>query len=151
MFGQILPAIRYINLCNNYRATYSDIPCISCSLGMWHVRTSVVYFYIFLCIKIYVYIFQILQVACQTLGFHCWKFRPDESSYPFYGDIQYISLPILRYSLCIDQSLQVACENCCSYCEQSCHNSSNSRIVDSLSRHLGSSARVVYIHTYVYM
>ena len=65
------------------------------------------------------YILQILQVACQTLGFHCWKFRPDESSYPLYQDIQRISLHILRHTLYILQSLQVACENCCSYCEKS--------------------------------
>jgi hypothetical protein len=65
------------------------------------------------------YILQILQVACQTLGFHCWKFRPDESSYPLYQDIQRISLHILRHTLYILQSLQVACENCCSYCRKS--------------------------------
>ena len=130
---------------------------------MWHVRTSVVYFYIFLCIKIYVYIFQILLVACQTLGSHCWEYRPDESSYQCYEHIQSTSLPILRYTLHIEQSLQVACENCCSYCEQSCHDFSSSRIVDSLSKgdanlkqmcvvvNLGSSARVVYLHTYVNM
>jgi hypothetical protein len=62
---------------------------------------------------------QILQVACQTLGCHCWEFRPDEFSYPFYQNIQRISLNILRYTLYILQSQQVACENCCSYCAKS--------------------------------
>ena len=113
---------------------------------MWHVRTSVVYFYIFLCSKIYVYVFQIWLVACQTLGSHCWEYRPDESSYQCYEHIQSTSLPILRYTLHIEQSLQVACENCCSYCEQSCHDFSSSRIVDSLSKgdaNWVSSARVL--------
>ena len=43
----------------------------------------------------------------------------------FYQDIQRISFHALRYTLYILLSLQVACENCCSYCQQPWHDLSS--------------------------
>ena len=80
---KILPAIRYIKMYSVYLSIYQDISCISCSFCKLHVRNSVSY---------------------------CKKSRQGASSYPLYQDIQRISHHILRHTLYILQSLQVACE-----------------------------------------